>query len=228
MPLGAAHRLAPEALFLDPDPAADGAALKAALDRLAGFSPGVAAETDPALAGLWAGRGSARRPGAAVGAGAADRSAGSARRWRRSCPGRRWRGSAGRDSRPPWRLRSAARAAARPRARSGAHGPRGAATRRAGSPRVGGARPRRRRAGRGRGVSGATPRGHAEPRSGGACPPRSVRAARHRPGRGVAALRGRGPVRAGGGVAPCPGPGRGNGSVPAAPRPGADGDGTAR
>ncbi len=44
MPLGAAHRLAPEALFLDPDPAADAAAMKAALDRLAGFSPGVAAE----------------------------------------------------------------------------------------------------------------------------------------------------------------------------------------
>jgi protein ImuB len=47
MPLGAAHRLAPEALFLDPDLVADAAALKAALDRLAGFSPGVAAETDP-------------------------------------------------------------------------------------------------------------------------------------------------------------------------------------
>ncbi len=46
MPLGAAHRLAPEALFLDPDPAADGVSLEAALDRLAGFSPGVAAETD--------------------------------------------------------------------------------------------------------------------------------------------------------------------------------------
>ena len=47
MPLGAAHRLAPEALFLDPNPDEDAAALKAALDRLAGFSPGVAAEADP-------------------------------------------------------------------------------------------------------------------------------------------------------------------------------------
>jgi nucleotidyltransferase/DNA polymerase involved in DNA repair len=46
MPLGAAHRLAPEALFLDPDPAAEGISLETALDRLAGFSPGVAAETD--------------------------------------------------------------------------------------------------------------------------------------------------------------------------------------
>jgi nucleotidyltransferase/DNA polymerase involved in DNA repair len=46
MPLGAAHRLSPEALFLDPDPAADGISLEAALGRLAGFSPGVAAETD--------------------------------------------------------------------------------------------------------------------------------------------------------------------------------------
>jgi protein ImuB len=52
MPLGAAHRLAPEALFLDPDPVADGAALKAALDRLGGFSPGVAAETDATRPGF--------------------------------------------------------------------------------------------------------------------------------------------------------------------------------
>jgi len=52
MPLGAAHRLAPEALFLDPNPDEDAAALKVALDRLAGFSPGVAAETDPAEPGF--------------------------------------------------------------------------------------------------------------------------------------------------------------------------------
>ncbi len=47
MPLGSAHRLAPEALFLDPDPAFEAAALEAALDRLARFSPAIAAETDP-------------------------------------------------------------------------------------------------------------------------------------------------------------------------------------
>jgi hypothetical protein len=52
MPLGTAHRLAPEALFLDPDPAADASALTAALDRLAGFSPGVAAETDATRPGF--------------------------------------------------------------------------------------------------------------------------------------------------------------------------------
>jgi protein ImuB len=46
-PLGTAHRLAPEALFLDPDPLADGAAIEAALERLAAFSPGIAGETDP-------------------------------------------------------------------------------------------------------------------------------------------------------------------------------------
>jgi hypothetical protein len=46
MSLGAAHRIAPESLFLDPDSGADGAALEAALERLGGFSPGVAAETD--------------------------------------------------------------------------------------------------------------------------------------------------------------------------------------
>jgi protein ImuB len=47
MPLGSAHRLSPEAVFLDPDPAADAAALEAALERLAAFSPGIAAATDP-------------------------------------------------------------------------------------------------------------------------------------------------------------------------------------
>jgi hypothetical protein len=52
MPLGAAHRLAPEALFLDPDPAADGDSLAAALERLAGFSPGLAAETDASMPGF--------------------------------------------------------------------------------------------------------------------------------------------------------------------------------
>ena len=47
MPLGSAHRLAPEAVFLDLQPAADRANLEAALDRLAAFSPGIAGETDP-------------------------------------------------------------------------------------------------------------------------------------------------------------------------------------
>ena len=48
MPLGSAHRLAPEATFLDPDPERDGAAIEAALERLAVFSPGVAGAVDPA------------------------------------------------------------------------------------------------------------------------------------------------------------------------------------
>ena len=47
MPLGSAHRLAPEATFLDPDPAADVATVERALDALAAFSPGVAGATDP-------------------------------------------------------------------------------------------------------------------------------------------------------------------------------------
>jgi protein ImuB len=47
IPLGAAHRLAPEAVFLDPDPDADAAALEAAFERLAAFSPGIAGTTDP-------------------------------------------------------------------------------------------------------------------------------------------------------------------------------------
>ncbi len=52
MPLGSAHRLAPEARFLDPDPIADAAALDAALDLLAGYSPGIAAETETAGSGF--------------------------------------------------------------------------------------------------------------------------------------------------------------------------------
>ncbi len=48
IPLGQAHRLVPEAAFVPPDPAADAAAVEAALDALAAFSPGVAGATDPA------------------------------------------------------------------------------------------------------------------------------------------------------------------------------------
>ena len=45
-PLGQAHRLAPEATFVPPDPAADAAAVEAALDALAVFSPGIAGPTE--------------------------------------------------------------------------------------------------------------------------------------------------------------------------------------
>jgi nucleotidyltransferase/DNA polymerase involved in DNA repair len=48
IPLGQAHRLAPEAVFLPPDPLAAAAAVEAALDALAAFSPGIAGATDPA------------------------------------------------------------------------------------------------------------------------------------------------------------------------------------
>jgi hypothetical protein len=47
MPLGSAHRLAPEASFLDADPEADRADLEAAFERLAAFSPAVAGTSDP-------------------------------------------------------------------------------------------------------------------------------------------------------------------------------------
>jgi protein ImuB len=48
IPLGQAHRLVPEAVFLSPDPAADAAAVEAALDALAALSPGIAGATDHA------------------------------------------------------------------------------------------------------------------------------------------------------------------------------------
>ncbi len=47
IPLGSAHRLAPEAAFLDPESDADTAALEAAFETLARFSPGLAGTTDP-------------------------------------------------------------------------------------------------------------------------------------------------------------------------------------
>src|SRR5215217_3749844 len=46
LPLGSAHRLAPEATFLDPDPDADRDAVEAACARLAAFSPGIAGTSD--------------------------------------------------------------------------------------------------------------------------------------------------------------------------------------
>ncbi len=48
MSLGSAHRLVPEATFLDPDRAADAVTLERALDTLVSFSPGVAGATDSA------------------------------------------------------------------------------------------------------------------------------------------------------------------------------------
>jgi nucleotidyltransferase/DNA polymerase involved in DNA repair len=46
IPLGSAHRLAPEAAFLDPEPDADATAVEAAFETLARFSPGLAGTTD--------------------------------------------------------------------------------------------------------------------------------------------------------------------------------------
>ena len=46
MALGTAHRLVPEATFLDSEPDADRIALEAALERLAAFSPSLAGATD--------------------------------------------------------------------------------------------------------------------------------------------------------------------------------------
>ena len=55
IPLGSAHRLAPEAVFVDPDPDADRAAAEAAFEALAAFSPGLAGtiESSEAAFGLF-------------------------------------------------------------------------------------------------------------------------------------------------------------------------------
>ena len=47
MPLGSAHRLVPEATFIDPDLDADRAIVEAAFEALAAFSPGIAGSADP-------------------------------------------------------------------------------------------------------------------------------------------------------------------------------------
>jgi protein ImuB len=50
LPLSSAHRLAPEATFLDPEPEADREALEGAFERLAAFSPAIAGTADPEAA----------------------------------------------------------------------------------------------------------------------------------------------------------------------------------
>ena len=47
MPLGSAHRLVPEATFIDPDPDADQGTIETAFEALAAFSPGIAGSADP-------------------------------------------------------------------------------------------------------------------------------------------------------------------------------------
>ncbi len=47
MPLGGAHRLVPEATFVDPDPDADRTTVEAAFEALSAFSPGIAGSADP-------------------------------------------------------------------------------------------------------------------------------------------------------------------------------------
>src|SRR4029078_7452242 len=46
-PRGSAHRLAPEATFLDAEPEADRTELEAAFERLTAFSPAVAGTSEP-------------------------------------------------------------------------------------------------------------------------------------------------------------------------------------
>jgi len=52
MPLGSAHRLVPEATFIDPDLDADGVAVEAVFEALGRFSPSLAGSDDPMDAGF--------------------------------------------------------------------------------------------------------------------------------------------------------------------------------
>ncbi len=52
IPLGSAHRLAPEAVFLDPEPEADARSIEDAFEALGRFSPGLAGTAEPADPGF--------------------------------------------------------------------------------------------------------------------------------------------------------------------------------
>ena len=52
IPLGSAHRLAPEAVFLDPEPQADARSIEDAFEALGRFSPGLAGTAEPADPGF--------------------------------------------------------------------------------------------------------------------------------------------------------------------------------
>ena len=111
IPLGTAHRLAPEATFLDLAPDADRDAVEAACERLAAFSPGIAGlERRPGPV-VRADRRPRRRADAPVGRGGAARrpdGRGAGARPARARPGRGSPGRASpRPSRPPTPPRAA-------------------------------------------------------------------------------------------------------------------------
>ena len=197
IPLGSAHRLAPEATFLDLAPDADRDALEAACERLAAFSPGIAGDERRPRRRLRPDRRPRRRADPPVG----DR--GDARR-----PDRR-----GARARP-----------ARPAPRAGIAGTSFAATVAAAHAPEGGA-PILVPPGDDERFLAPYPARlltrDPEIRA------RLARFGLRTIGQvaDAAAVRAGRPVRRGGGEAPCPGARRGDGSVPAAPRPGAPGPG---
>ena len=99
IPLGSAHRLAPEAAFLDPEPDADAASVEAAFEILARSARGSPGRQRPGRSGLRPARGPGRRPASGCGGARRSRRRGSSRRSRRILPGRPGRGSPGRGSR---------------------------------------------------------------------------------------------------------------------------------
>ena len=125
MPLGSAHRLVPEATFIDPDPDADRATVEAAFEALAAFSPGIAGSADPARCRVRAVRGPGRRPRAVVGRRSRSSSSGWSRRWGRArgrrrrdpgraSPGTRFAATVAAVHARPGDARSSSRPAARP------------------------------------------------------------------------------------------------------------------
>ena len=125
MPLGSAHRLVPEATFIDPDPDADRASGRGRVRGARRVQPEPGGERRPDRCRVRAVRGRHRRPRAAVGPRAGRSSSGSARRCVAPLPGEltpagRHRGHALRGDRSPRSTpvpapRSPSRPATRPR-----------------------------------------------------------------------------------------------------------------
>ena len=195
MPLGSAHRLAPEATFIDPDPDADRATVEAAFETLAAFSPGIAGTPTrlDAAFGLFEVQVDGLERAVGAGAGprrAAGRGAGRAV------------GRTGDDPRPADR-----RHPVRGHGRRGPRPPRGAAS---------SCRPAARPTSSPRTRPACSPRTRTSA-------PGSTRFGLRRIGAvaELARIGARRPVRRGGRADPRPGPRRGARAVPAAPDPGA-------
>ena len=195
IPLASAHRLAPEAPFVDPDPEADRAAAEAAFEALAAVQPGPRRDDRPGRRGVRPVRGPGSTASSRCGAPSRSSSSASTAALAATLPGECRDLVPCRDRRARASPRPSPRSMPVPAGRSSSR----PVTRRRSSPRT-------------------RPACSPGPRRPG--PAQPLRAAPDRGGGGARPVRARRPLRGGGRASPCPGAGRGDRSVPAAPDPG--------